>query len=41
MQVVLARAYNKAQIGDTVNGKMQEFAGRGFRSLGLAIAEVS
>ncbi len=39
-QVVLAKAWNKDDIGDSVNAKMIEFANRGFRSLGLARAEV-
>ena len=39
MQVVLGKAWNKAQIGDAVNNKMVEFANRGFRSLGVAYAE--
>ncbi len=39
-QVVLAKAWNKADIADAVNGKMIEYANRGFRSLGLARSEV-
>lgn len=39
-QVVLNRAWNKAELNDVVNNKMIEFAQRGFRSLGLAMAEV-
>jgi hypothetical protein len=39
-QVVLAKAWNKAELSESVNGKMIEFANRGFRSLGLAMAEV-
>lgn len=37
-QVVLAKAWNKDDIGKAVNDKMIEFANRGFRSLGLARA---
>ena len=38
-QVVLKRAWNADEIGDAVNNKMVEFANRGFRSLGVALAE--
>ncbi|GLI62247.1 hypothetical protein VaNZ11_004843 [Volvox africanus] len=38
-QVVLNRAYNKDKLADSVNAKMVEFANRGFRSLGVAMAE--
>ncbi|KAL6757306.1 hypothetical protein V8C86DRAFT_2626506 [Haematococcus lacustris] len=38
-QVVLRKAYNKDQLNDPVNNKMIEFANRGFRSLGLAMAD--
>jgi H+-transporting ATPase len=38
-QVVLKRAFNCAEIGDAVNNKMIEFANRGFRSLGIAMAD--
>jgi magnesium-transporting ATPase (P-type) len=39
-QVVLAKAHNMAEIKHAVNDKVTDFANRGFRSLGLAIAEV-
>eukprot|EP00884_Botryococcus_braunii_P014021 jgi/Botrbrau1/2261/Bobra.101_2s0085.1 len=38
-QVVLKKARNMLDIEDAVNGKITEFAGRGFRSLGVAVAE--
>ncbi|KAG2433300.1 hypothetical protein HXX76_008366 [Chlamydomonas incerta] len=38
-QVVLNKAYNKDTLADNVNSKMVEFANRGFRSLGVAMAE--
>jgi len=38
-QVVLKRAWNSAELNDAVNNKMIEFANRGFRSLGIALAE--
>ena len=38
-QVVLKRAHNAAELQDNVNNKMIEFANRGFRSLGIAMAE--
>jgi H+-transporting ATPase len=38
-QVVLKRAYNCSEINDVVNNKMIEYANRGFRSLGIAMAE--
>jgi hypothetical protein len=41
LQVVLHKAHNKDQVAGAVNAKIQEFAGRGFRALGVAIAEVS
>ncbi len=37
-QVVLKKAYNYAEIGDAVHNKITEFAGRGFRALGVATA---
>ena len=39
LQVVLKRAHNAAGLADEVNNMMIEFANRGFRSLGLAMAE--
>jgi H+-transporting ATPase len=39
-QVVLAKAWNKAEIDTVVNDKITDFANRGFRALGLAIAQV-
>lgn len=39
MQVVLSKAWNKDAIGDAVNQKMIDFANRGLRSLGLAMAK--
>lgn len=36
-QVVLKKAYNYPEIGDSVHAKITEFAGRGFRALGVAI----
>ncbi|KAG2497004.1 hypothetical protein HYH03_005008 [Edaphochlamys debaryana] len=38
-QVVLGKSYNKERLADSVNAKMVEFANRGFRSLGVAMAE--
>ena len=38
-QVVLKKAHNCAELSDDVNNKMIEFANRGFRSLGIAMAE--
>lgn len=38
-QVVLAKAWNKNEIGQQLNDKMVDFANRGLRSLGLAKAE--
>nr|QEH60479.1 H+-translocating ATPase P-type [Dunaliella maritima] len=38
-QVVLAKAWNAAELDATVNQKMVEFANRGFRALGLAMAD--
>ncbi|GFR50748.1 hypothetical protein Agub_g13014 [Astrephomene gubernaculifera] len=38
-QVVLNKSYNKDKLAESVNGKMVEFANRGFRSLGVAMAE--
>jgi hypothetical protein len=38
--VVLAKAWNKAEIDTVVNDKITDFANRGFRALGLAIAQV-
>lgn len=37
-QVVLKNAYNSADISDLINGKIVEFANRGFRALGIAKA---
>jgi H+-transporting ATPase len=37
-QVILRQAYNAKDIDKTVNGKIVEYANRGFRSLGLARA---
>lgn len=37
--MVLGKAYNKDTLADNVNAKMVEFANRGFRSLGVAMAE--
>jgi H+-transporting ATPase len=37
--VVLKRAWNSAELNDAVNNKMIEFANRGYRSLGIALAE--
>ena len=37
--MVLKKAHNSADIADDVNNKMIEFANRGFRSLGVAMAE--
>ncbi|KAK9905489.1 hypothetical protein WJX75_000844 [Coccomyxa subellipsoidea] len=37
-QVVLKKSYNYAEIGDAVHNKITEFAGRGFRALGVATA---
>ena len=39
MQVVLKNAQNKADIGTLVNGKIAEFAQRGYRALGVSTAE--
>ena len=36
-QVVLKKAHNYADIGTDVHNKITEFAGRGFRALGVAI----
>ena len=38
VQVVLKKSYNYAEIGDAVHNKITEFAGRGFRALGVATA---
>mmetsp|Transcript_11130 Transcript_11130/g.33371 ORF Transcript_11130/g.33371 Transcript_11130/m.33371 type:complete len:1061 (-) Transcript_11130:545-3727(-) len=38
-QVVLRNCYNVADIKDHVESKITEFAGRGYRALGLAMAE--
>lgn len=35
--MVLKKAYNYPEIGDSVHAKITEFAGRGFRALGVAI----
>ena len=37
LQVVLKKAHNYAEINDAVHHKITEFAGRGFRALGVAI----
>jgi len=37
-QVVLKKSYNYSEIGDSVHNKITEFAGRGFRALGVATA---
>ena len=37
-QVVLKKSYNYAEIGDAVHNKITEFAGRGFRALGVTTA---
>lgn len=39
LQVVLKKAQNQAEIEQKVNDKITEFAQRGFRSLGVALAE--
>ena len=36
--MVLKKSYNYAEIGDAVHNKITEFAGRGFRALGVATA---
>jgi H+-transporting ATPase len=38
-QVVLKRAWNAAEIEDDVEGKIAEYASRGFRALGVGLAE--
>ncbi len=38
LQVVLKKSYNYSEIGDSVHNKITEFAGRGFRALGVATA---
>nr|P54210.1 RecName: Full=Plasma membrane ATPase; AltName: Full=Proton pump [Dunaliella acidophila]AAB49042.1 plasma membrane proton ATPase [Dunaliella acidophila] len=38
-QVVLAKAWNAQALDGPVNEKIKEYAGRGFRSLGIAMAE--
>ena len=38
-QVVLRKAHNSGEIAGEVKAKINEFASRGFRALGLAIAE--
>ena len=38
-QVVLKNCYNMNEIKDHVESKITEFAGRGYRALGLAMAE--
>lgn len=40
-QVVLNKAHNKDELNSAVNAKMVEYANRGFRSLGIAYADVS
>ncbi len=35
----MRRAHNSKEIQDEVKAKINEFAGRGFRALGLAVAE--
>lgn len=37
--MVLKKAYNQDVIAERVNGQMVDFANRGLRSLGLALAE--
>ncbi len=39
MQVVLRMAHGSAEIEADVKSKIDEFAGRGFRALGLALSE--
>ncbi len=39
MQVVLKNCYNVNDIRELVESKITEFAGRGYRALGLAMAE--
>ena len=39
LQVVLPLADNRGQIEEGVKEKINEFAGRGFRALGLAVSE--
>jgi H+-transporting ATPase len=41
LQVVLKRARNVDEISTEVHDKITEFASRGFRSLGVAMAEGS
>ncbi|KAK9905068.1 hypothetical protein WJX75_009176 [Coccomyxa subellipsoidea] len=38
-QVVLRMAHNSAEIEESVKSKIDEYAGRGFRALGLAVSE--
>ena len=38
-QVVLRKAHNSAAISGEVRAKINEFASRGFRALGLAVAD--
>lgn len=38
-QVVLRHSHNASEIATVVNGKITEFANRGFRALGVSIAE--
>ena len=39
LQVVLRMAHNSAEIEESVKSKIDEYAGRGFRALGLAVSE--
>lgn len=39
LQVVLRMAHNSAEIEGSVKSKIDEYAGRGFRALGLAVSE--
>lgn len=40
-QVVLRKAHNSAGVEAEVRARIQEFAARGFRALGLAVADGS
>lgn len=39
LQVILRMAHNSAEIEESVKSKIDEYAGRGFRALGLAVSE--
>ena len=41
LQVVLRKAHNSADVEAEVRAKIKEFAARGFRALGLAVADGS